>query len=205
MRNRLAVGFPIFLASINMRAGLVLIGPLIPILEKYIDLYKSNPTKCGVYGLEKEFYYYCCQMNTTLPLGTKISFQTLFEFAESNATTISKNKRKTIEQRAEKVASLQSDEPHLVWCDTNDEADKLKAWRQLSLDEQKEKLVAFAEKFRMTMDKDVWDEFQKDLIKKLRAKYFVSRPIINWHKNSQSILEINSLVIHPSCFYWEEE
>ena len=72
-------------------------------------------------------------------------------------------------------------------------------------DEQKEKLIAFAEKFRMTMDKDVWDEFQKDLIKKLKAKYFVSRPIINWHKNSQSILEINSLVIHPSCFYWNEE
>lgn len=89
--------------------------------------------------------------------------------------------------------------------DTVDEADKLKAWRQLSLDEQKEKLVAFAEKFRMTMDKDVWDEFQKDLIKKLRAKYFVSSSVINWHKNSQSILEINNLVIHPSCFYWEED
>jgi CP family cyanate transporter-like MFS transporter len=38
MRKRLAVGFPIFLASINMRAGLVLIGPLIPILEKYFNL-----------------------------------------------------------------------------------------------------------------------------------------------------------------------
>jgi hypothetical protein len=81
----------------------------------------------------------------------------------------------------------------------------LKAWRQLTPDEQKEKLVSFAEKFKMTMDTDVWEEFQKDLIKKLKAKYFVSRPIINWHKNSQSILEINSLVIHPSCFYWEED
>jgi len=50
----------------------------------------------------------------------------LFEFAESNATTIGRNKRKTIDQRAEKVASLQTDEPHLVWCDTNDEADHLK-------------------------------------------------------------------------------
>jgi hypothetical protein len=54
-------------------------------------------------------------------------------------------------------------------------------------------------------NKDVWDEFQTDILKKLKAKYFVSRTIINWHKNSQSILEINSLVIHPSCFYWEEE
>ena len=89
--------------------------------------------------------------------------------------------------------------------DTVDEADKLKAWRQLSQDEQKDKLIAFAEKFKTTMDKDVWDEFQKDLFKKLKAKYFVGSSIINWHKNSQSILEINSLVIHPSCFYWEEE
>jgi hypothetical protein len=89
--------------------------------------------------------------------------------------------------------------------DTVDEADKLKAWRQLAPDEQKDKLIAFADKFKMTMDKDVWDEFQKDLIKKLKAKYFVNSSIINWHKNSQSILEINSLVIHPSCFYWEED
>lgn len=89
--------------------------------------------------------------------------------------------------------------------DTVDESDKLKAWRQLTLDEQKDKLITFAEKFKMTMDTDVWDEFQKDLFKKLKAKYFVSRLIINWHKNSQSILEINSLVIHPSCFYWEED
>ena len=89
--------------------------------------------------------------------------------------------------------------------DTVDEADKLKAWRQLTPDEQKDKLIAFAEKFKTTMDKDVWDEFQKDLFKKLKAKYFVSSSIINWHKNSQSILEINSLVIHPSCFYWEED
>jgi hypothetical protein len=89
--------------------------------------------------------------------------------------------------------------------DTVDEADKLKAWRQLTPDEQKDKLIAFAEKFKTTMDKDVWDEFQKDLFKKLKDKYFVGSSIINWHKNSQSILEINSLVIHPSCFYWEEE
>jgi hypothetical protein len=89
--------------------------------------------------------------------------------------------------------------------DTVDETDKLKAWRQLTPDEQKDKLIAFAEKFKTTMDKDVWDEFQNDLFKKLKAKYFVSSSIINWHKNSQSILEINSLVIHPSCFYWEEE
>jgi hypothetical protein len=89
--------------------------------------------------------------------------------------------------------------------DTVDETDKLKAWRKLTYDEQKEKLIAFAEKFRMTMDKDVWDEFQKDIIKKLKEKYFIGSSIINWHKNSQSILEINGLVINPSCFYWEED
>jgi hypothetical protein len=89
--------------------------------------------------------------------------------------------------------------------DTVDESDKLKAWRKLTLDEQKDKLIAFAEKFKMTMDTDVWEEFQKDILKKLREKYFLSSSIINWHKNSQSILEINSLVIHPSCFYWNED
>jgi hypothetical protein len=89
--------------------------------------------------------------------------------------------------------------------DTVDDADKLKAWRQLTPEEQRDKLITFAEKFKMTMNNDVWEEFQKDILKKLKAKYFMSRPIINWHKNSQSILEINSLVIHPSCFYWEEE
>lgn len=55
-----------------------------------------------------------------------LSNGSLFEFAENNATTIGKNKRKTIEKRAEKVATLQNGKPHLVWCDTNDEADKLK-------------------------------------------------------------------------------
>ena len=89
--------------------------------------------------------------------------------------------------------------------DSVDQANKLKAWRQLTPDEQKDKLIIFAEKFKMTMDNDVWEQFQKDILKKLKEKYFVSRLIINWHKNSQSILEINSLVIHPSCFYWEEE
>jgi len=38
MRDRIRTGLPIFLASINMRAGLVLIGPLIPILKVYFDL-----------------------------------------------------------------------------------------------------------------------------------------------------------------------
>jgi len=52
----------------------------------------------------------------------------LFEFTESNATTISRNKRATIDKRAEKVAEFQDMiNPHLVWCDTNDEADKLRA------------------------------------------------------------------------------
>ena len=50
----------------------------------------------------------------------------LFEFAESNIATLGRNKRATIEKRAEKVSSLQNGEPHLVWCDTNDESSKLK-------------------------------------------------------------------------------
>lgn len=89
--------------------------------------------------------------------------------------------------------------------DTVDDNDKLKTWKQLTYDEQKQKLIDFTEKFKMMMDADIWEQCQKDILKKLKMKYFLNNPIINWHKNSQSILEINSLVIHPSCFYWEEE
>jgi len=89
--------------------------------------------------------------------------------------------------------------------DTVDENDKLRAWKQLTYDEQKQKLIDFTEKFKMMMDTDIWEQCQKDILKKLKTKYFVSSQIINWHKNSQSILEINNLVIHPSCFYWNEE
>lgn len=38
MRSRLKTGTPIFLASLNMRAGLVVISPLIPILKERFDL-----------------------------------------------------------------------------------------------------------------------------------------------------------------------
>jgi len=38
MKKRITKGLPIFLAAINMRAGLVLIGPLIPILKSYYGL-----------------------------------------------------------------------------------------------------------------------------------------------------------------------
>lgn len=54
----------------------------IKILDKYIDLYKTNQTNCGIYGLEKEFYFYCCKMNTTLPFGTDLSIEKILEFAE---------------------------------------------------------------------------------------------------------------------------
>lgn len=41
MREKIAIGVPIFLASLSMRAGLVLIGPLIPILKDYFNLTNS--------------------------------------------------------------------------------------------------------------------------------------------------------------------
>jgi hypothetical protein len=86
---------------------------IIPILDKYINLYKSNPTKCGVIGLDKEFYYYCCRMNTTLPLGTIISFESLLEFAEKERlkleimirNIVEKNKPVLKELKLKKVLS----------------------------------------------------------------------------------------------------
>ena len=69
------------------------------IIDKYINLYKTNPSKCGVYGLNKDFYSYCCEMNTTLPIGTKINFDTLFEFAEKEKLKLEKMIRNIVEKR----------------------------------------------------------------------------------------------------------
>jgi hypothetical protein len=85
---------------------------------------------------------------------------------------------------------------------TDDET-TIKSWKQLTLDEQKIKIIEFAEKFKNIMDKEVWEQFKKDIIQKLKNKYFITNSIINWHKKSQTILEIDKLVINPSCFYWE--
>jgi len=71
----------------------------LPILNKYIELYKTNLIKCGVFGLDKEFYYYCCQMNTTLPLGTMISFESLLEFAEKERLKLEIMIRNIVEKR----------------------------------------------------------------------------------------------------------
>jgi hypothetical protein len=85
---------------------------------------------------------------------------------------------------------------------TDDET-TIKSWKQLTFDEQKIKIIEFAEKFKNIMDKEVWEQFKKDIIQKLKNNYFITNLIINWHKKSQSILEIDKLVINPSCFYWE--
>jgi uncharacterized protein (DUF885 family) len=71
----------------------------IAILDKYIELYKTNPIKCGVYGLHKDFYSYYCHMNTTLPLGTTISFELLLEFAEKEKSKLEQMIRNIIEKR----------------------------------------------------------------------------------------------------------
>jgi uncharacterized protein (DUF885 family) len=69
------------------------------IIDKYIDLYKTNPSKCGVYGLNKDFYSYCCEMNTTLPIGTKINYELLLEFAEKEQKKIERMIRNIVEKR----------------------------------------------------------------------------------------------------------
>ncbi len=53
----------------------------------------------------------------------------LFRHATLSATTMHAEMRRTSQARAERVASLvnTSREPWIVWCNTNDEADKLKA------------------------------------------------------------------------------
>lgn len=49
----------------------------------------------------------------------------LFSFNESNATTLSKNKKETLEKRASKVLEILTDEQFLIWVDTNEESEYL--------------------------------------------------------------------------------
>lgn len=50
----------------------------------------------------------------------------LFSFSEQNATTLAKNKKETLEKRANKISELLTVEPHLIWVDTNEESEYLK-------------------------------------------------------------------------------
>lgn len=76
---------------------------------------------------------------------------------------------------------------------------KLRNWKQLKEDEQKQKIVDFIGNFKSDMNFEVWKEMQKDILRRF------SDLSINWHKNSQKILEIEKLVINPSCYYWNNE
>jgi DNA modification methylase len=61
---------------------------------------------------------------------TEGSGEELFRHATLSATTIHAEMRRTSEARAAKVAGLvaaQPDEPWIIWCNTNDEADQLRA------------------------------------------------------------------------------
>jgi len=71
----------------------------IPIIDKYIDLYKSNPNKCGLHGLDINFYYYYLQANITLPLGTQIPLDLLLEFANKERNKLEKMIREIIEKK----------------------------------------------------------------------------------------------------------
>ncbi len=100
----------------------------------------------------------------------------------------------TVEQLMEKLSANDKIE--------KDDDTKYKTWRQLSEDEQREKLKEFSEKFKDDMDPEIWKELRKDLYKNLKEGNFDNSTVINWHKGSQKILEINGLVINPVCFYW---
>lgn len=85
---------------------------------------------------------------------------------------------------------------------TGSNEQKMKTWRQLDFEEKILKLKEFANKFREEMDLEVWKEMKKDLYKNLKDGNFDNNTVINWHKGTQKILEINGLVINPACFYW---
>jgi len=75
--------------------------------------------------------------------------------------------------------------------------EKLLNWNKLDDEVQKQKLKEFLDKFKINMDTEIWKEMYKDVLKKRNELD------INWHKQSQKIMEINGLIINPSCFYWD--
>jgi hypothetical protein len=94
--------------------------------------------------------------DTSLDTGAEKDGQSrLFRIPENSATSIHREKRMTMDARAEKVASIiaqETSEPWIVWCETNDEADALmrllphfvEVRGQHSPDEKEAKLVAFS-------------------------------------------------------------
>ena len=70
-------------------------------------------------------------------------------------------------------------------------------WNKSDEDTQKQKLREFQDKFKLEMDGEIWKEMAKDILHKRKVLDIV------WHKQSQKIMEINKLVINPSCFYWD--
>lgn len=94
--------------------------------------------------------------DTSLDTGSEKDGQArLFRIPENSATSIHREKRMTLDARADKIASIISAEPNeawVVWCETNDEADALSAMLadsvevrgQQSADEKEAKLVAFS-------------------------------------------------------------
>lgn len=116
------------------------------------------------------------------------------ENAEKNLQTVNSSGYYPLEHLWEKLSENDSVR--------GDDEPKQKTWRQLSEDEQIEKMREFSEKFKDLMDPEVWKELKKDLMKHLKEGYFLTSTTINWHKGTQKILEIPGLVINPACFYW---
>lgn len=78
-----------------------------------------------------------------------------------------------------------------------EETKKLLNWNKLDEEMQRQKLRDFLEKFKGDMDKEIWKEMVKDVLHRRRLINVI------WHKQSQKIIEIEKLIINPSCFYWD--
>ena len=77
--------------------------------------------------------------------------------------------------------------------------DTFKRWNQLDIEEKKDKVNQFLQKFKIEMNDEIWKAMCTDVIEKLEQLDVV------WHKQSQKVMEINKLIINPSCFYWDTE
>jgi hypothetical protein len=121
----------------------------------------SRPSDIGFsddgYDLEPfEVFNHIVQADTSIHAGEeREGQQRLFRIPDTSATSIHREKRLTADDRADKIAevvALEPDEPWIIWCDTDYEADALTARipeameirGSMSADMKEERLTAFA-------------------------------------------------------------
>jgi len=108
----------------------------------------------------------------------------LFSFGETNATTLAKNKKETIEKRVDKLLEIVGDEQHLIWVDTNLEGEYVRK----SLDDAYEVKGSDKDEYKAEM----LNAFADGKIKRLITKTSIAGMGMNFQKaHNMTFLGLN--------------